>query len=187
VASGNFTDLSAIPSGAGQNTNLGVFVSGAYANPSSPTGLSGFSGAVSLDSFATSSSVGALSSSVDGLKSSLATLGTSFQSLSNSVGTLSDSVKTLSAQMKVFTNQLRLQDRDAREGIATSIAMDGAGQLASDEKFALSFNMGTYGGQSGVGGGFALRVADHVAFNGSIGTGTNGGLVGARAGFRIAW
>ena len=74
-----------------------------------------------------------------------------------------------------------------RQGVAMSLAMDGVGDLGPDEKVAISMNVGTFGGQSGMAAGFAIRAADHLTFNGGVGSGFNGGLVGARAGMRLAW
>ena len=68
-----------------------------------------------------------------------------------------------------------------------SLAMDGTGTLGPDEHVALSMNWGTFGGQNGIAGSVAFRAADHVTFDGGIGTGLRGGLVGGRAGVRIAW
>jgi hypothetical protein len=52
------TSLTSIPSSAGQaGSNLGVFLSGAYQDPTSPTGISALTGYLSLSSFARSSTV----------------------------------------------------------------------------------------------------------------------------------
>jgi hypothetical protein len=115
----------------------------------------------------------ATSSSVDALGASFSALSTQVQSLS-----------TVFSQVQ---QQLAMQDKTLRQGVAMSLAMDGTGTLGPDEHFALSMNWGTFGGQNGAAASVAFRAADHVTFDGGIGTGFHGGLVGGRAGVRIAW
>jgi hypothetical protein len=96
-------------------------------------------------------------------------------------------MQTFSTELAQLQQQLAMQDKTLRQGVAMSLAMDGTGTLGPDEHFALSMNWGTFGGQNGVAGSVAVRAADHLTFDGGIGTGLHGGLVGARAGVRIAW
>ena len=160
----SFSPIASIPGGPG--SGLYVFVDGPFQDPSSPTGLSGFDGAVPLSAFARSSTVDSLAATVSNLSTAMSGISTSIADLQQ---------------------QLAMQDKTLRQGVAMSLAMDGTGTLGPDEHLALSMNWGTFGGQNGVAGSVAFRAADHVTFNGGIGTGFHGGLVGGRAGVRIAW
>lgn len=191
----------ALPATTGSGDTFAVSINGNYADPTSPTGLSEIHGAIALSSFATASSVSGLSTSVSALNSTVGSLSISFNALSSTVGTLGTSVSALSTNVNAMSAQLsslsvqfthlqqqaQLQDRDLRQGVAMSLAMDGVGDLGRDEHVAISMNFGTFGGQNGMAAGIAFRAADHLTFNGGIGTGVNGGLVGGRVGARLAW
>jgi hypothetical protein len=187
TVNGPFTGLSAVPAGAGPGSNVGVFVEGAYSDPTSPTGLSDFGGEIALDAFAKSSTVEALAATTSGLSAQINSLGGTVGGLTNTVNGLSSQMHALSADLAQVQQQLAMQDKTLRQGVAMSLAMDGTGTLGPDEHFAMSMNWGTFGGQNGVAGSVAVRAADHLTFDGGIGTGLHGGLVGARAGVRIAW
>ena len=145
--------------------------------------------------------LGSLSTTVGGLSTTVNNLGTSFTALSSTVnglqgtvnslnanvGTLSTQLSSLSIRFDQFQQQVHLEEQTLREGVAMSLAMDGVGDLGPDEKVAISMNVGTYGGQNGIAAGIAFRAAEHLTFNGGIGTGFNRGLVGGRAGVRLAW
>ena len=165
-ASGPWIGVPSVPSGAGPGSGLYVWADGPFQDPSSPSGLSAFDGPIPLADFATSSSVDALGASFNALSTQMQSLSTAF------------------AQVQ---QQLVMQDKSLRQGVAMSLAMDGTGTLGPDEHFAMSMNWGTFGGQNGVAGSIAFRAADHVTFDGGIGTGLHGGLIGGRAGVRIAW
>ena len=107
--------------------------------------------------------------------------------LSGTVGTLSTQFSSLSIRFDQFQQQAHMEEQSLRQGVAMSLAMDGVGDLGPDEKVAISMNVGTYGGQNGIAAGVAFRAAQHLTFNAGIGTGVNGGLVGGRAGVRMAW
>jgi hypothetical protein len=157
---GGASALAAIPAAAGApGSNLGVSINGGYADPTSPTGISTINGTIPLSAFATSSSVDSLTAQTN----------------------------QVLQQLQAVDQQLQSQDRTARQGIAASLAMAGTGNLEEGEKFAVSMNWGTFGGQSGVAGGFAMRAADHVTLNGGVAGGVSGGPVGGRAGIRFAW
>jgi hypothetical protein len=195
------TPPSSIPAGGGPGSNLGVPVAGIIADPNSPAGISFFEENVPLDAFARSTTVDALttttsslSAQLNGLGGTVSSLATTVNGLGGTVNGLAASVDGLSSQMHSLSTgfarvqqQLAIQDRSLRQGVAMSLAMDGTGALAPEEKFAASMNWGTFGGQNGVAGSVAVRAADHLTFDGGIGTGLHGGLVGARAGVRIAW
>jgi outer membrane murein-binding lipoprotein Lpp len=182
---------------------LDAFASAARVNGISTTvnGLGTTVAGLSTSVNALNSTVGTLTTSFNALSATVGTLGTSLTALGTTVGglstqinTLNASVGTLQTQMQAVSvhvgqiqQQLALQDRVLRQGVAMSLAMDGTGALGADETFAISMNLGTYGGQNGMAAGFAFRAAQHVTFNGGIGTGVNGGLVGGRAGVRLAW
>jgi hypothetical protein len=175
-----FSPVPSIPAGAGPGSGISVLVDGPYQDSSSPTGLSYFTGSVPLAAFA-------LSSSLDTLVATTNDLSAQLNGLGGTVNGLSMQMQSLSTELAQVQQELALQDRSMRQGVAMSLAMDGTGTLGPDEHFALSMNWGTFGGQNGVAGSVAFRAADHVTFDGGIGTGFHGGLVGGRAGVRIAW
>jgi hypothetical protein len=165
---------------AGADTTLGIYGYGYIADPNAPAGISYFEAHIPLEDFAKSSTVDSLATTVNGL-------GGTVNGLAASVNGLSSQMQTLSTGFAQLQQQLAIQDRSLRQGVAMSLAMDGTGTLGPDEHFAMSMNWGTFGGQNGVAGSVAVRAADHLTFDGGIGTGLHGGLVGARAGVRIAW
>lgn len=133
------------------------------------------------------STVGSLSTSFNALSSTVGTLGTSVSALSTNVNAMSAQLNSLSVKFSQLQQQAQLQDRDLRQGVAMSLAMDGVGDLGPDEHVAISMNFGTFGGQNGMAAGIAFRASDHLTVNGGIGSGVNGGLVGGRVGARFAW
>jgi hypothetical protein len=183
----NPVQVDGLPANSGPGSNLGVLFEGAYNDTSSPTGLSYLSGSLSLDQFARSSTVDGLTTEVGGLSSSLGMLTNSFNALSATVGDLSTQMQTFSSELGRLQQQLQMQDRTLRAGVAMALAMGGVGDLAPDEKVAVTMNFGTYGGDNGIAAGVTFRVADHVAFNGGFGTGLGRGLSGGRVGVRFAW
>jgi uncharacterized protein YoxC len=131
--------------------------------------------------------LGSLSTTVGGLGTTVTSLQSTVNSLNASVGTISTQLSSLSVRFDQFQQQVHVEEQTLREGVAMSLAMSGVGELGPDEHVAISMNVGTYGGQNGVAAGVAFRAAEHLTFNGGIGTGFNRGLVGGRAGVRLAW
>jgi hypothetical protein len=99
----------------------------------------------------------------------------------------SSSVQTLQASFSQLAQSLHAQTRISNSGIAQALAMAGVADLQSDEKFAVSMNVGFFRGQTALAGGATARLRDHVSINGGVTTGVNGGQVGARAGIRFGW
>jgi autotransporter adhesin len=85
----------------------------------------------------------------------------------------------------VNLNQLQGVERHADGGIATAIAMSGV-WLPADKKYAVSTNLGVFGGETALAAGAALRLTDNAILNGSVGFGVDGG-VGGRVGVSFAW
>jgi autotransporter adhesin len=100
-------------------------------------------------------------------------------------------LSALSEQMAATNAQLTLSlqkfTRESQQGIAQSLAMAGSPQLQADENYALSMNVGTFGGQTAFAAGAVARVDDHVSFNAGISGSLDGGSAGARAGIRFGW
>ncbi len=159
---GDFTTLPSIPNGIDGST-LGLYISGAYPDSNSPTGIAGLSGYVPLSAFAKSSSVNALQQSFN---------------------VFSQQVLDWETQMR---RNFDLQVRTTNSGVAQALAMAGTTDLQSDENFAVSINMGTFRGQTAVAGAGVARLSQHVSLNTGITAGVNGGAVGARAGIRFGW
>lgn len=195
------TTVSSLPAAAGPGSGVGVNINGAYSDPTSPTGISYINGTVPLEAFARSDTVDALTGTVGGLTTTVGGLNTAVGGLNTAVGSLQGNVSALNASVGVlstqlsslsirfdqFQQQVHMEEQDLRQGVAMSLAMDGVGDLGPDEKVAISMNVGTYGGQNGIAAGVAFRAAQHLTFNAGIGTGVHGGLVGGRAGVRMAW
>lgn len=109
----------------------------------------------------------------------------------NEVTDLQTSFNLLSAQFAIadapLLQALQMQARIANIGTAQALAMSNSTALQSDENYAVSLNIGTFGGQTAFAGGAVARLNDHVSINAGISAGANGGPVGARAGIRFGW
>lgn len=116
-----------------------------------------------LGYFATSASVAALQANVN---ASLATIG---------------------GQTDAILRQLESDEDRNATGIAMAFAMAGTTDLGQGEHIAISGNWGTFQGRNGLAAGLAVRATEHLTFNGGLAFGLNGGDVGGRAGFRVAW
>jgi hypothetical protein len=143
---------------------------GLLPDPNSPTGFYTVQFLIPLSDFARADTV-------DGLGNSLTTLQTSFAALS----------ANFAATNAALSQALQLEARQTRSGIAQSLAMAGTADLQSDENYAVSMNVGTFGGQTAFAGGMAARIDAHVSINAGVTAGVNGGPVGARAGIRFGW
>jgi hypothetical protein len=166
---GDFTTFPSVPNGIDGST-LGLYISGAYPDSNSPTGIAGLSGYVPLSAFARSSTVNALQQS--------------FNAFQQSFNVFSHEVLDWQTQMR---RAFDLQVRTTNSGVAQALAMAGTTDLQSDENFAVSINMGTFRGQTAIAGAGVARLSQHVSFNTGITAGVNGGAVGARAGVRFGW
>ena len=169
------------------NSTVGALTTSLGALNSTVNVLSGTVGGLQTSVGTLNSTVGSLSTSFNALSSTVGTLGTSVSALFTNVNAMSAQLNSLSVQFTQLQQQAQLQDRDLRQGVAMSLAMDGVGDLGPDEHVAISMNFGTFGGQNGMAAGIAFRASDHLTVNGGIGSGVNGGLVGGRVGARFAW
>ena len=73
-----------------------------------------------------------------------------------------------------------------RQATALAIALSGAGVLPG-KKLNLTFNMGSYEGQSAVSAQGEYLVNEHAMLNVGVSGSTSGGGAGVRAGFTVGW
>jgi hypothetical protein len=118
----------------------------------------------------------------------------SVNSFANQVNSITNGLNALGTQFAAYSQQTnsilsRLQDDESRNanGVAMAFAMAGVADLGPDEHVAFTGNWGTFEGRNGLAAGVAIRASENISFNGGIATGLNGGGLGGRAGFRIAW
>jgi hypothetical protein len=93
----------------------------------------------------------------------------------------------LASESEKLSQALRYEARFSRSGVAQALAMAGTTDLQPDEHYAISMNIGLFGGRAAVASGAAMRMSDHVSINGGFTADVNGGAVGARAGVRFGW
>jgi autotransporter adhesin len=106
------------------------------------------------------------------------------QGVNSSVDSLSAQIATMNARL---TQALHSQTMIAYGGIAQALAMAGTTDIQPDENYAVSINMGTFGGQSAFAGGATARITDHASINAGFTAGTSGGPMGGRVGLRFGW
>ena len=160
------------------SSNVGIDVNGFYADPTSPSGISIFSGRVPLSDFATSSSLAALQAQVALLNPA---------AVAGALASFQSQIDGVNAAMAAQSQSLRREAVRSDQGIAMALASGGGVELQSDEHFAIAMNMGAFRGQNGGAISAAYRVADHVSFNASFVGSFDGGAVGGRAGIRFGW
>jgi hypothetical protein len=86
----------------------------------------------------------------------------------------------------------RINDVDGRttkalNGVSMAFAMAGTPWLLPTERFAVSFDYGTFQGTNALALTAAYRLGTNVQANGGLAYGANGGGVGGRAGVRVGW
>jgi hypothetical protein len=157
------------------NALIGPLVEGAYIDPTT-NAVSYFGTRISLNEFATSSSVSAI-------RNSLSALGTRLNAITSDLAGFQSSLNKLSQQIKAIQSQTRISN----SGVAQALAMAGTTDIQPDEHFAVSINVGTFRGQTAVASAAVARLTQHVSFNAGVTSGVNGGPMGARAGIRFGW
>lgn len=176
------TTVTTLPAGiTGPGSTVGVNVSGYFPDSSSPIGFSSLTGTVPLSLFASSASVSSLQSQ---MQTSFAAINAAVANNSTAIAANSAAIAQLQAQMASQNSGFK---HYAAQGIAQSLAMAGVGDIGSDERFSLSANWGTFGGENGVAIGAAVRISNHVSFNAGFASSVEGGQSGARAGIRVGW
>lgn len=129
----------------------------------------------------------AKSSDVAGIQASVNSFGAQVTSITNGLNALGTQFAAYSLQTNTILGKLQSDENRNADGVAMAFAMAGTGDLSRDEHVAFSGNWGTFQGRNGLAAGVAIRASEHISFNGGIAAGLNGGGVGGRAGFRIAW
>ena len=163
----NVSIFQAIPT-----SNVGIDVSGFYADPLSPMGVSTFDGRIGLSAFASSATVGALSSS-------LSSLNISFNQLQGQVANQAFDLAGLHSALIDLSHH---SDR----GVAMALAMPSV-DLQPDEHFAVAGDWGTFGGENAFAISAAMRLDNQISLTGGVSKSLNGGELGGHAGFRIGW
>ena len=72
-------------------------------------------------------------------------------------------------------------------GVAMALAMAGGLVLPQGKDFAISGNLGTFGGRNALAFGAIGRVSNNVYLTGGVGAGLNSGTVGGQGGVIFAW
>jgi hypothetical protein len=83
--------------------------------------------------------------------------------------------------------QLAKLQSQAFDGIAAAFAMAGTPSLYGDERFGFSVNWGYFEGHNGASISGAVRIHNHIQFNGAFAIANREGLPGGRVGLRFAW
>lgn len=91
------------------------------------------------------------------------------------------------ATMQGQIGDLYTRSNKAYSGIAMAFAMAGVPTLMPNERFAATFNYGTYLGQNGFAINTATRLSDNLQLTGGIGYGSNERTLGGRVGLRMGW
>ena len=63
----------------------------------------------------------------------------------------------------------------------------GGSSLMPGETFAVSMDLGTYGGKQALSASGAMRLGDQIQLSAGAGIGIDSGTFGARAGVRFGW
>lgn len=102
----------------------------------------------------------------------------------------SGDISAINSQLASINNRiddLYSRSDKANAGVAMAFAMAGVPSLMPGEHLAMTFNYGTFQGQNGLAINAAYRLTDNMQLTGGIGYGANEGIVGGRAGLRVAW
>jgi hypothetical protein len=83
--------------------------------------------------------------------------------------------------------QLQKLQSQAFDGIAAAFAMAGTPTLYGDERFGFTLNWGYFEGHNGGAISGAVKIHNHIQFNGAFAMANRESLPGGRVGLRFAW
>ncbi|HEV7692696.1 MAG TPA: YadA-like family protein, partial [Hyphomonadaceae bacterium] len=121
---------------------------------------------------------------IGGIDQRVTTLETNFGLMQQDIDFLNDGYNFLQGRVD---EQAKKIDENT-EGVALALSMAGGGSsLMPGETFAVSMDLGTYGGKQAVSASGAMRLGSQLQLSAGAGFGIDSGTFGARAGIRFGW
>jgi type 1 fimbria pilin len=121
---------------------------------------------------------------IGGLDTRVTSLESNFTLMQQDIDFLNDGYNFLQGRVDAQAEKIN----ENTEGVALALSMAGGGSsLQPGETFAVSADIGTFGGKQAMSFSGAYRLAPNLAISAGGGIGIDSGTFGARAGIRYGW